>query len=85
MTLLERTQELLNAVTAAGINLREIAEESRGAINYEWLKKFSARKVDDPGVNRVETLHKHLAAIKKRTRASQRRQDETPEQNATEG
>lgn len=64
MSLLEMTQLLLDETLAAGINPRQIAEESEGAVNYEWLKKFTAGKIPDPGVSRVQALHDALTAIK---------------------
>lgn len=65
MTLLERTQSLLQEALAAGFNARQIAEGSDGAVNYEWLKKFVAEKIDDPGVSRIQSLHDRLADMKR--------------------
>lgn len=76
MSLLESTQERLDKVTSAGVSLRAIAERSDGRINYEWLKKFAAGKIDNPGVNTIEDLHECLGELsengkaRKRTRAS---------------
>lgn len=63
MSLLESTQQLLDKVTAKGMSLRSIAESSHGRINYEWLKKFAAKKIDNPGVTTIEDLHKTLRAL----------------------
>lgn len=60
MTLLDRTTELLDKALAAGASLRELAPEG-GDVEYEWLKKFKAGKIDDPSVNRIQTLHDSLS------------------------
>ncbi len=71
MTLLERTKGLLAEALQAGVNARQIAETSAGAVNHEWLKKFIAGKIDDPGVSKIQSLHNHLGALaKKRGRAA---------------
>jgi hypothetical protein len=71
MALLENTQKLLGEVIALGINSRQIAEESSGTVNHEWLKKFVAGKIDDPGVRRIESLAATLLAIKTRSAESE--------------
>lgn len=63
MSLLESTQELLEQRIAAGLSLRAIAEGSDGRINYEWLKKFAQGKIENPGVNTVEDLHRTLRSL----------------------
>lgn len=63
MPLLESTQHRLDQATAAGHSLRAIAENSGGRINYEWLKKFAAGKIDNPGVNTIEDLHDVLTEL----------------------
>jgi hypothetical protein len=62
MSLLETTQRLLSKATRT-YSLRAIADRSGGAINYEWLKKFAAGKIDNPGVTTIEDLHKTLHAL----------------------
>ncbi len=39
------------------MSLREIADQSNGAVPHEWLKKFVAGKIDNPGVNYLQALH----------------------------
>lgn len=63
MSLLESTQQLLGKATAKGLSLREIADQSDGRINYEWLKKFAQGKIDNPGVTTIEDLHKTLRSL----------------------
>ena len=60
MSLLERTQELLKARLATGDSLRRIAQDSDGEVDRDWLTKFAAGKVTDPGVNRTQRLHDYL-------------------------
>lgn len=62
-SLLERTQAQLQNAIKAGISLREIAEGSEGRVVYEWLKKFAAGKIDDPGVQKIEGLHARLSEL----------------------
>lgn len=54
--LLQKTQELLENCE---LGLTEIANMS--GLGYEWLKKFKAKQIPDPGVARVETLYNFLA------------------------
>ena len=61
MTLLERTQTLLDAELAKGTSLRQIARDSDGAVQYDWLKKFAAGMIGNPGVNQIEALHGQLS------------------------
>lgn len=63
MQLLERTQLLLSQRLDSGMNLREIAAASGGQVNHEWLKKFAAGKIDDPGVSKIQSLHDALEKI----------------------
>lgn len=63
MSLLEQTQQLFKRALEAGLSLREIAPENDGPLNYEWLKKFAAGKIPDPGVTRVQALHDRLALL----------------------
>jgi hypothetical protein len=69
MSLLENTQELLKARLASGDSLRKIAEESGGTVDRDWLTKFAAGKVADPGVNRVQRLHDCLKNTRSRSAA----------------
>ena len=59
MSLLERTNTLLEKAIAAGASLRELAPDG-GEVDYEWLKKFSCGKIADPSVNRIQALHDSL-------------------------
>jgi hypothetical protein len=61
MSLLENTQALLAQATETK-SLREIAPEG-GPVEYEWLKKFSAGKIPDPSVNRIQALHDRLVSL----------------------
>ena len=62
MSLIERTSTLLTNAIERGMSLRQIAP-SDSPVDYEWLKKFSAGKIKDPSVNRIQSLHDHLVAI----------------------
>lgn len=64
MTLLERTQVLLNQRLPKGDDpreraqaLRAIAENSDDLVQLEWLKKFAAGKIENPGVVTIQSLH----------------------------
>lgn len=63
--LLQVTRELLAARLAEGSTLRQIVEESNGAVEYQWLRKFADESVADPGVNRVQGLHDSLIKPRK--------------------
>ena len=48
----------------------ELLEKDRGSwpktakklgLDYAWLQKFAQRKIDDPGVNKVERLYLYLS------------------------
>jgi hypothetical protein len=67
MSLLADTQKLLDKRVAAGESLRQIARESSGIVEYEWLRKFANGDVKDPGVTRVESLHDFLAKPAKKS------------------
>lgn len=56
-TLLESTYEQLKARDRA-LTLRRIAEGA--GVDYEWLAKFSQNRINDPGVQKVEAVHKFL-------------------------
>lgn len=65
MTLLERTQRLLAERLEQGKSLREIAAESGGKVSRDWLTKFAAGKIENPGVNTIQALHDTLASAEK--------------------
>ena len=70
MQLLERTRKLLDQACASGKKLREIAASLGGTEEeidrrYEWLRKFRAEKIDNPGVNTIQELHDRLQNRKK--------------------
>ena len=39
--------------------MRSVAQQS--GVGYEWLMKFSAGRIGDPGVVRVQKLHDYLS------------------------
>lgn len=53
--LLDQTYRLLDA---SNLTIREIADGAE--VNFHWLGKFKQRAFDDPGVTRVERLHRYL-------------------------
>lgn len=69
MALLEKTESMLKALVASGISLGQVARDSAGKVDYAWLIKFSAGKIDDPSVNRIQALHDVLRKIKPSTSA----------------
>jgi hypothetical protein len=64
MSLLETTQAMLDHLLGSGMSLRQIARDCGDEVDYEWLKKFSAGKIEDPSVNRIQTLHDRLRTVK---------------------
>lgn len=64
MSLLQQTETMLDRLLKSGISLRQIARDCGDDVDYEWLKKFSAGKIDDPSVNRIQTLHDRLRSLK---------------------
>lgn len=62
MSLLETTRTLLQKLVDSDMSLRQIARESEGAVEYDWLKRFYSGDIKDPSVNRVQALHDCLAA-----------------------
>jgi hypothetical protein len=40
-----------------------IAARAREPVNYEWLRKFAAGKIDNPGVKTIEQLHAALRGL----------------------
>jgi hypothetical protein len=65
MSLLQSTKARLERARAQGVSLYQIAAESGGRVSYEWLKKFAAGKIDNPGVNTIEDLRAELRKIKR--------------------
>lgn len=63
MSLLQNTQKLLSRAKAAKLKPRDIVAASGGSVDLEWLYKFWRGKIDDPSVNRVQTLHDCLKKI----------------------
>jgi len=61
MKLLANTQRMLGRAKSKA-SLYEIAADSDGRVNYEWLKKFAAGKIKNPGVNTIEDLRAVLKA-----------------------
>jgi len=55
--LLDRTKTLLRECE---LSLPEIATRSK--LGYEWLKKFAADDIPDPGVKRIQQLHDFLVS-----------------------
>jgi len=48
-----------------------LIEISKGAdVGLEWLKKFRARLIPNPGVNNVQALHDYLVALQPETNAA---------------
>lgn len=64
MQLLERTRQLLNQTKDAGLKLRQIADDSNGAVPYDWLKRFAIGDIENPGVKYLQALHDHLKTHK---------------------
>lgn len=63
MSLLQTTRTKLARAIRRGITLAAIAKRSRGKVDYEWLKKFWADKIVEPGVDKTENLHTVLVGI----------------------
>lgn len=53
-----RTLELLKA-RARTVTLKSISEET--GLEEFWLSKFQNETINDPSVNRIETLYEHLS------------------------
>ncbi len=73
MSLLESTHALLAESLRAGHSLRAIADSSNGRVNREWLKKFAAGKIGNPGVTTIEDLHSTLTELNDDGRKGARR------------
>lgn len=63
MSLLSSTRKKLVRAVRQGVSLAEISRHSGGRVDYEWLKKFWASKIVEPGVNRTESLHNVLVGL----------------------
>lgn len=63
MSLLQRTETMLDELLKTGVSLRQIARNCDGEVDYEWLKKFSGGKIGDPSVNRIQALHDCLKTM----------------------
>jgi len=44
-------------------SLRQIALESEGRVEYDWLKRFANGSIPDPSVNRIQALHDALRSL----------------------
>lgn len=55
---------MLGNFVATGASLRQLARESDGEVEYDWLKRFAAGDIGDPSVNRIQRLHDALARLK---------------------
>lgn len=64
MSLLEQTQTMLGNFVSSGVSLRQLARESDGEVEYDWLKRFAAGDIGDPSVNRIQRLHDALKRLK---------------------
>lgn len=69
MQLLERTQELLKRSTETGASLREISLGSDNQVPYDWLKRFAAGDIENPGVKYLQALHDCLKHRKPKSAA----------------
>ena len=57
MTLLEQTNRLLNN-RPHWLTLKQISKATD--LNYGWLKAFARGEINEPSVNKVQTLNDHL-------------------------
>lgn len=64
MSLLEQTQTMLGNFVATGASLRQLARDSEGDVEYDWLKRFASGDIEDPSVNRIQRLHDALQRLK---------------------
>ena len=60
MNLNEDTREALQRFVTGGVRLSVISRES--GINYRWLDRYWNGRIQDPGVNSVQTLHDWLTS-----------------------
>jgi len=70
MNLLDSTKKLLKSRLEAGMTLREIANESKGEVAFEWLRKFADGTAENPTVTRVQDLHDFLIKFKPKTKSA---------------
>jgi len=52
------------------MTLREIANESKGEVAFEWLRKFADGTAENPTVTRVQDLHDFLIKFKPKTKSA---------------
>lgn len=45
---------------APGFSLRAISQSA--GVNYEWLRRFGAGRIPNPGVDTVQRLHDYLTS-----------------------
>jgi len=60
-TLYERTHALLKG-REEGLSLTTISMDTK--LNPHWLQAFASGKLEDPSVNRIQTLYEYLANTK---------------------
>lgn len=63
MNLLETTRKLLKSRVAEGLSYPDIVRASNGSVGREWLYKFAAGEIPNPGVNTIQALHDTLKSI----------------------
>ncbi len=51
------------------MTLREIANESKGEVAFEWLRKFADGTAENPTVTRVQGLHDFLLKLNSRPKS----------------
>ena len=59
MTLNEKTHELLNRMTKAGVRMSVISRES--GMNYRWVERYNRNAIRNPSVHNVQAFHDWLA------------------------
>lgn len=59
-TLMEKTHRLLKESGRSLPDLHAELHNNGSTITFYWLRKFSSRRVQDPSVNKVEELYRHL-------------------------
>lgn len=59
-TLMEQTRRLLRECGRSVPQVYAELNANGSDISFYWLRKFSAGRVKDPSVNRIEELHRHL-------------------------
>lgn len=66
MALLEKTEQLLQSRLKEGVSIPEIIEASNGTVGRDWLYKFYAGEIPNPGVRTIQSLHDCLKALRAR-------------------